>query len=541
MSTYIPEPSFLIEFEPKLNNGDPTINGNVVNINTNSGKQSVTNIQLQVSGTQHILTIKNNNQIVSTTDNVYLLQFELSNYVINQEAGGTIKLTATNNAQHIYDLNSPLCDLFQEGDIVRVTMFNDSNSTNNNVPLFVGSINNIEIFYSRAGFEIDLKIEGLLNILSRSATIQTSAQQTQNNVFLTPIVANQNINFNNFLTILLNETIIAETITNIVYNAGVTNGVKEINAIGGNGTAICQDSNIFIFSPPTTSKLDVILQTLYAYQRVFYVDNSGNFIITPLQTYFDTTNNWTFQMSSEVITTGSTVPLQAISINKNSSNVQNRTFMSLMGIFNQFIQSDITGSNNTTGVYAVATINNSIFPRITEFVKSGQYLQTNFAVQELNKNIVTNSGFLNIAKNFKNLQGLKSIISVNDNSLTIKLKNNITNETESLKYFIKLYSAKSLAEQLFNDMKVTAVMPTNLTYNTATNSFRQIPLNQMVTIPTVTNNNFDGLTQLYCYGYTISYNRSNGSMTTLHLCKPYTFTALWCDSVVELSKNQATG
>lgn len=540
MSTYNPEPSFLIEFEPKLNNGDATANGNVVNINTPSGQQSVTNIQLQISGTQHILTIKNGNNVVSTTDNVYLLHFELSNYVINEESGGTIKLTATNNAQHIYDLNSPLCDLFQEGDIVRVTMFNDQNLTTT-VPLFVGSINNIEIFYSRSGFEIDLKIEGLLNILSRSATIQTASQQTQNNVFLTPIVANQNINFNNFLTTLLKETIIAETLTDIVYNAGVTDGIQEINAIGGNGTAICQDSNIFVFSPPTTSKLDVILQTLYAYQRVFYVDNAGNFIITPLQTYFDSNANWTLQMTSDVITTGSSILLQAISINKNSSNVQNRTFMSLMGIFNQFIQSDVTGSNNTTGVYAVATIDNKIFPRVTEFVKSGLYLQTNFAVQELNKNIVTNSGFLNIAKNFNNLQGLKSIISVNDNSLTIKLKNNITKETESLKYFIKLYSAKALAEQLFNDMKVTAVMPTNLTYNFDTNSFRQIPLNQMVNVPTVTNNNFDGQVQLYCYGYTMSYNRANGSMTTLHLCKPYTFTALWCDSVVELSKNQATG
>ena len=49
---------------------------------------------------------------------------------------------------------------------------------------------------------------------------------------------------------------------------------------------------MYIDTPPTDSRLTAILRSLYPYQRIFYVSNNGNFVVTPLQFYFDKTQNW---------------------------------------------------------------------------------------------------------------------------------------------------------------------------------------------------------------------------------------------------------
>ncbi len=553
------EPSFLINFEPILTNADPTADGRNLRLLSNSGPTLVDSIQLQVSDTENTMVISYKNQPIINLGNIYLMGFNINNYVIGAGAGGEIELTAVNSGNTQYDINSPLCDLFREGDIVRMTMgtsigigLTDS-VVSNNVDLFVGSINNVRIIYTKDGLTIALRIEGLLSILDRSATVQTANDQSliapsnpQDQQFLSPITVTD-LNFSEFLHTLLSETIISETVGTTKYFAGVTNNQQEALAIGeGSGSAICPSSKIFIFTPPTASKLNVIMQTLFAYQRVFYVDNSGNFIITPLQTFYNITNSWQLDIngsssisataSNGSAVTSSPIALTAIEIEKNTSNIQNRVFLSLISILTQFILPNVNGDDNTTGAYAIATIDSAegqaLFPRVYDFTQSEKYLQTLFSLQELNESIIQNSGLLNLAQNFKTVQGLKSVVTVNGNADTIVSN---SSDTEQLKYFLGLYASKNLAEQLFNDMHITATMSTNLTYNSVTDAFRPLPLNEMVKLPSVNNNVFDGQQQAWCYGYSMIYTRGSGAMTTLHLAKPMTWTALWSDSIVEVT------
>lgn len=534
-SSIIPEPVFLITIEPVLTNGSNTTEGNSLTLYLDGQATLVDSIQIQVGDLEQITSLSYQGITVATLSNVFVNGFDCGNFLFEGDTGADLDLTVTNVDLNNdgYDLSSPLVDLFREGDIVRISMGVENLFTSNqNVDLYIGSINNIVLDYNNKGFRIAIKLENFLSILSRSAAVQTSNAQELDDQFLNPITA-QVYNFDNLLNKLLSETIIPQAITStnsapsIIYYGGITDGVAEIEAAGNEGSAISPNSNIYAFTPPTDNKLNVILQTLYAYQRIFYIDNSGNFNITPLQNFFDENENWRFGMDG----TPDLIPLSNIRIEKNTSNIQNRTFISILNIFLQFQQSNESGSNNKSNAYSVATTESDYFPRVVEFVKSGKYLQTLFGTQEINENLVQNSGLLNIATNFNNIQGLTSIISIDGNQEFITSGS----ELDPVKYFTALYAAKNLAEQLFNETRIIASVPVNLTYNISLSRFRNIPLNQLVYVPPVTNNIFDGIQQYFCYGYRMTYNRNDGANMDLYLTKPFTYCALWADSVEIIS------
>lgn len=526
----IPEPVFLFTIEPILSKGDPSEAGKSLNIYLDGEATPVDSIQIQISETEQITSLSYQNINIDTLDNIYITDFKCSNFLFEGEPGALINLTVTNinPASDGYDLSSPLIDLFREGDILRISMGVENLLTStSNVDLFIGSINNIDINYGNNGLNITLRVENLLNILARSAAVQTSDAEILDQQFINPISASL-YNFDNLLNSLLNETIISEAITSqnatpqIFYYRGVTDGVPELEAVGREGSAISPNSDIYVFTPPTESKLNVILQTLYAYQRIFYIDNNGDFIITPLQNYFNEESNWRLGMNNA----GDLIQCENINIAKNTSNIQNRTYVSILQIFQQFEYTNATGSDNKSNAYSVATTNSDYFPRVRDFVDSGKYLQTMFGTQEINENIVQNAGLLNIAENFGAIEGLKTIINVDGNQGYITSNS----ELDPIKYFTSLYAARSLSEQLFNDTHVVATMPTNLTFNPNLGTFRPIPLNELVYMPPVTNNVFDGISQYFCYGYELSYSRGNSANTTLFLTKPFTYTAFWCDN-----------
>lgn len=101
---------------------------------------------------------------------------------------------------------------------------------------------------------------------------------------------------------------------------------------------------------------------------------------------------------------------------------------------------------------------------------------------------------------------------------------------DDMKFITSLYSARKLAENLFQDLLVDFTVPTVSTYMPTLNRFKKLPINQVVNIPQTNNKMFDNFTQMFCYGYSIRWNQG-GTTTTLNLCKPNTFTALWAAQV----------
>lgn len=525
-----PEPGFVITIKPTLQNGNKTESGQRVIIQGIS--QPITLVTINISHNQQTTTlIGTSNQPINTFEGIFLKSMNVSNYICEQQGAATLNLTIANqilnnNGEFLdlgYDLESPLIDLFQSGFIVTISQFNQQDTIDIQ-QLFVGSISDVNIDYDNKGLALKVNVESLLTTLNRSACVQTALNQNGEQIFINTLTS-QPYNFNNLLLQLLNETIISQWLASINYYKAPS----ETEAIGNNGSAIGVNSKIFVDTPPTDSKLMVILRTLYPYQRVFYVDNDGNFVITPLQAYYDLEQNWEFSINGDVLP----MLLAKISINKRSATVLNRSTTSLLQLYSYF--NPTTNTNGVSGAVAVAVPSNAnnYFPRLNDFISSQAYLQTLASVQEINTNLLNNAGLLNIATNFNNITGLTNpAVIVDDNLNYIETTDQTTNK---LKYYLRLYAARGLTEQLFNETTITLTVPTNLTYNLATGVFRKIPLNQLVILPTVKNNRIlDGINQYFCYGYELNYDASQGAMTTLHLTKPYTYTALWSNEQVVL-------
>ena len=523
--------SYSIIIQPILTNGDASQNGKYIEL---PNKDRVDTIIFNINADNQQLILKYRNKPINLISTLYIDSINVSNFVTNTIPYGEISFVGgynTNNDLSIanrddldYVLNNPLVNLIREGDIIKVY----DTTYNSNTCLMVGTIGIVTKSFNMSGLNIKASIISMLSILSQSALVQSKTESKVDGQVLQPFIVGT-FNFNKLLNALFSETIISETTESIKYYRGITNNVKEELAINTGGSALNKNTTLFAYTPPTSNKLECIQQTIYPYQRLFYIDNNGDFIITPMQTYFDKVMDWRFTMSGE----DNKIQCSDVEVLSNATVSYNRVIFTLLNILQQFNTTTNTTETNPALLNAVgvATLNSQLKNRINDFVNSGKMVQTLFQNQELNANIIQNSGMLNIVERFRSLAGLKSYINVNSNSASL-----ISNSNNSgLKYFVDLYSARILAEQYFSSFTVLLTVDTNLTYNTNLRRYRDIPLNQMVYMPSVTNNMFDGESMLYCYGYRHSFNVQYGAKTTLYLCKPYSYMPLWCDKTELIS------
>ena len=436
--------------------------------------------------------------------------------------------SSTTNSK--YNLSNPILDVFREGDIFRA--YYQSLTDNNPIQLLVGNIENIHISYSLNGCIISFSVGYMTNILSRSQLVQTQSQQQITGTLLTAY-APQQVVFGDFLGELLSETYISQTVGNTLYYGGQDETIASGKASPSNptatsGSAINAQSYVFAVTPPTDSKLSVILQILYPYQRVIYVNTDGDLIITPLTTFFDTNEDWTLGINGEP----DIIPCLDISVSKNTTVIQNRSYCSMNQLFQQFNQSDSSSvSNQANTAVCVATPPSDLFPRAYDFVQSALGLQTSFVIQAFDANaFMQNSGLLNTAYNLTTLSGVKSVLNVNNENIGY----DSNTPQNPLKYAMSLYTVRDLAQNLVNDLLVDIDINTTNTYSDVLGRFRKIPLNQMVSQPVVNNNLYDKQQQLFCYGFNLSFSVEHGSITTLNLCKPYVFTAFWTPELVQI-------
>lgn len=533
VSTIYPEPGYIITIEPTLFKGIASTDGHQVEI---MGFDSpVTLLTITVSGNTHIATLTFKDSTTLELDAIYVLECTSSNFLFEKLGQAQLSITLKNitsaynndspfsalNTTNLYDISSPLVDLFQSGFLYSIAMFNPLNPSDNQ-PLFNGFIGDIDVSYDNNNIVIDLQIESYLQLLSRSACVQTQDQQNIGGVPIQSLTA-QLLNFDDLLNLLVSNTIIAESLASIIYYKAP----DEIEAINSNGSAVGTNTYMYIDTPFTDNRLNVILRALYPYQRVFYVDNAGNFIITPLQMYFDETENWTLGLDS------GNIPLLNFKVFKKTGTIQNRSSLSFLQISQLYNLTTTTNAiDSASSVIAVATPNkNAGFDRLNDFVDSEEYLQTFMAVQELNDNLVQNSGLLNMALNLNNVTGLVNNSILVDDNLSIVKTN--SNNNGDISYYLRLYSAKALAEQLFQETQLVVDIPLNLIFNQQTQTFRKIPLNECIYVPALNNNLLSGLMLYFCYGYEFSFSE-RGAMLKLYLTKPYTYTALWSPDKVDV-------
>lgn len=527
------------------------------------------NIQFVIDGSGQSTVLSYQGISYNTNETVNIINFKTSNYVFNGTGTSQISFTI-NNPSGNYGLSNSLVDLFRANDFMSISLIDPNTLTKQ--PLFTGIITSpISISYNSNGIVVVVNIESYMSLLDRLSLVQIQTDQyiknnTESPEIINPI-ATQKLNFGDYLTKIFNETQIPLNNPTIYYERGTTDGEVEIIGVSNPtsstnakpskpqqntspGTAIGSNTTLYVPTTPTASKLSCVNQTIYPYHKVFWCDNNGDFHITTLQTYFDTDQDWSFTIyedynSIQTLTQNSQqygytkISISGITIQTNTSTLYNREVMTLLGLdtfFNQTGPGGSTEKSRVSGstfqnIIAIATMQNSdYFPRLVDLYNSTKAFVTNFTTQELNNNILTNPGLFNMANTKftgNGLPGLKTIYTVNDNSNAITgLKS--TDPSAQLRPYLVLYASRSLSENLFNDKLVTLNFDMNLAYNGST-GFKIIPLGQMVNLPSVTNNVFDQFTQMYCYGYELNFDLNSGCVVTLHLCKPFTYTALWCD------------
>ena len=522
--------------------------GNYLNIDGND----VDNIEILINGDGQNTILSYLNKKVQLPFNIYVLNFTVSNHVFNGNNFASLDLVLNNNSGY-NTFSDPIIDLFRASDLIKIEL--QDPITGAITPLFKGSItSDLIVKYNVEGVNINISIESYINLLARTAVVQVQQDQyngaiTSSN-FIDPLVTKQ-LQLGLFLERIMNETTIVLGNQEINFWAGVTNNIQEdigkqetmtddyLNKYNiSTGTALNQSTILYIPTSATTSKLTAINQVLYPYHKVFYCDNNGDFHITPLQNYFDTNNAWNFYIEDPI---PNGINASEVIVRTNTATIYNRDIVTLISLFAQFNQTNATGVNDKTfnNIICLSTMQNKeYFPRLTELFQSTKCFNTNISTQELNQNIVQNPGLFNMINTLINtsgdgvIKGLKTIYDISSNSSQLNSNNQ---QGDRLKNFISLYSSRSLAESLFNDKLVDITFDMNLAY-IDNKGFRNIPLNQMVNIPTTKNNVFDGLQSMYCYGYSATFNISVGFVCTLHLCKPYTYTAFWCDSINNIDK-----
>jgi hypothetical protein len=527
---------YSFSIEPILTGG---VSGDAGKFLTLGDGQKVTSINWFIIDTQQAMQIMSNGADISDSyDEIKFESFNITNSIFSPIGVSTFNcIIDASTTGSTYNYGNPIIDVIREGDIFRA--YYDSISNNNPQQLMVGTIENISITYNLGGCKITFNVGYLPNILARSQLVQTQAQAQVTGTTLQGF-APQQVVFGTFLHELLSETYINQTTGNTYYYGGKTGGVFEVVAAGmatansptaTSGSAINADSYVFAVTAPTESKLSTILQILYPYQRVFYVDTNGDLNITPLTTFYDNTEQWSLDINGNP----NAIPCDSITLNKNTTVLQNRAYCAMNQLLVQFVTQGITGANPAATGVAIATPTGqaaTLFPRAYDMVQSGLGLQTAFSVQSFNgDSILQNSGLLNtaVALGQQSLQGMKILFNISNQNVAATSSYLAT--LDPLKYMMSVYAGRQLAESLMNDLLVDITIDTILTYNDNLGRFRKIPLNQTVTVPPVSNKNYDGQANLFCYGFNLSFAMGDGSKTTLNLCKPYVYTCAWCDEL----------
>lgn len=530
-SQYVSGILYTFQIQPILGGGKPGNQGGYLEIGPD--KQRIDSIVLQVASGVSLFSMSYEGVKVTGYDELALTSMAVSSSIFNPITTSTFNFVVKSNGD--YNLGNPIIDVLRTADVFRV--YYQSLDDDNPVPLLVGNIETIAISYDMGGLKINITVGGAINILARSALVQTVSELKVNN---TPLISAipEIQKFGDLLHSLLSETYANQTKISTKYYAGATEIIadskpSEANPAASKGTGVTENTYMYVVPPVGASKLDVILQALYPYQRVIYMDTDGILKITPLTSYFDEDTNWTLSINKNDTLADNVIKIKGIYPHKNTALLQNRVYFSLAQslVALNLNSSNIRSPQNVAlNAISIATPTRIIFPRATDLLESGLGIQTSFNVMPMDINAAKqNTGLLDSGSIINNVQGTITGVKVDSNYNAFQSKAILSQG----KFTLSLYAARKMAEILVNDLTVDVVMPLISTYDVLNATFKKIPLNQMVKIPTVQNNMFEGLNQLFCYGFSLRFSVSEGSELSLQLTKPYTFTAWWVNELVE--------
>jgi len=459
---------YTFQIEPILTEGNAGNDGKFIRL---SNGEIIDSINFTILNNNQEMVMYSNGYPVTGYDQIKFQSGTITNNIFNPVGQSTFTCVIDNSTTgKLYNLDNPILDIIRESDIFRA--YYQSPDDTYPIQLCVGTIETVSVTYSNGGCVITFTVGYLTNILARSQLVQTNEQD------LPTAIAPGQVVFGDFLHTLLSETYINQTTGQTKYYGGngetIAAGKATIESSGlTNGSAINANTYVYAITPATDTKLNNILQILYPYQRVTYIDTDGDLIITPLSTYFDENENWSLGINGE----DGLIPCKGLEIHRNTSVIQNRAYCAMNQAYLQFNQSgNTTVDAQANTAVALATPPKEYFPRAYDMVQSGLGLQTAFSIQAFDSAAyLQNSGLLNTGYNYGSITGVTSVMNVansNDSYSTTNI------QQDKIKFAMSLYAPRLLAESLVNDMLIDIYMPTIMTYSENLSRFRKIPLKQ---------------------------------------------------------------
>ena len=401
------------------------------------------------------------------------------------------------------DGSSNLNNDIKKGDIVSI--YEDYET--GQMLVFIGYINDIKFMTGLNSDFIDLSCFNLLQQLSQQNVLKpiTSFAQlnTDSNHELTQSLAPNVSSLQNTLSILFDGTLIQFAYQQgyIDQISGVTDKTNPYAFINGSGAlqnALSLNNKVIIALSSSMKKTEALTAILQVYQYIYYQDQFGVVRLQPLSTLNTANVLYNFTMNKNLT---DYTPTDMIIVNDSI-------------VLNEYIVTAMNVGTIDLELSSLATVQNGLFQRQYDLLKSGYF--TNLAIEQQNlpSDILNNQTITNI---WYNTQGKGNPYIDVGNSIVTATQT--INGNPAVNQVLQLLSTQGLCQSLMSETIITVSTKRDFTIGV------ELPLAKMVTFNSAGRlaNDF---TQGLCIGCSLSFGMGQSNLS-YQIVKPFTITGIW--------------
>lgn len=429
--------------------------------------------------------------------------------------------------QNDYNLSTVGEDI-KRGDIVLIQEQNpDLAASTLYQNMFVGYIENILTSFTGEHNSIVLTCPSPIKQIAEQQAIRTltNAEDYSTDNF-TQWTIFQDTTIAEMLDILLDGTILQ-----LAHDNQLTGGqiYKFVDATGSLAGKCDVNSPSWVWVQPTTMKLTAIDTVLYPYQYLYYIDQNGTLILTPLSTRYQAPSIYSFSVLNtqeqndlnELVGVDFPENVPVMRFDTIQSLTANRYITTLMNAnsLNKNIISvqDLSGNQVSSSSSINVQTAQQIFSRQQELLETGYYTQQILDMQSITDRMFTDPILMNLYVARSN----PYLTTTNSSPGQIRT----VDERPILNGVLQLFGGRALSAALVKDTMIMVSSDRSFTVGVP------LPLGQMITIDPGGRIDEPGLTSFLCRRVDLMYNvnddGSGDATLVLGAIKPFTHIFCW--------------
>jgi hypothetical protein len=437
----------------------------------------------------------------SATSRYFYESFKLSNDIFDPTQNAEIVI-----AQGDYFGGITFFADVNDNDFVTINEVINGNSST----LFRGYIESRELVHAGESTKITIQVANILKQLNMCKTVNTVNEQS---TFSINSTATNEGTFKTFLNLIFQDTLVTQSYSGEVANVAILKGQNEADSV-----ALSPSTNVYAFYDSTMSRWQTLTRVIYPYQRICYQDINSIINIAPLTVV---PSSWAFSFGNKINPISKNViPYTSFGYVSNGGKTSNRQISTLLTMPVNTTELTYTPSDYANVVSLVTPLQ-KYFPRQVQLLQSGAAVYTNYTQEDVlgdtgkNSNVLANIASLSTGNSLSQSVGV--VLSTAYQAQT-PLSNNPNSDTLDPTRILYNYAIRDMAQNLVDETIITVSCFRDMSADT-------IPLGKMVDINAPVG--IGNLASYYCRGFELSHESKKGTVLTLRLCKPYTYTGYW--------------